>query len=118
MLAPGEKRSCEHFTVPVRFTKVESKEIVVGRTRGPYPSVEFEYRFQGMQYRSDRLFCVERGEVTLHWNEIRGFLSAAERGDPIVAWVKASEPQSACISLTETFRYATVTNTSSVCRAT
>ena len=110
-------RSCSRYTVPVKFTKIETQQLTAGRTTRPFPLIEFTYTISGTRYYSKRIFCPTENRVEIDWAIVKNFFEAAEQSEPIVAWVSEGQPANACISLTNRFDYSTVGGTSPICRA-
>jgi hypothetical protein len=112
---------CAYLSTPVRFTKIDSRPVQVGRgTRqftGQFPVVEYSYVVSGKSYTSTRVFCRDSESFKVEWSKVDRFFHDAENGAEVVAWFAPSSPELACISIDAEFAYSVVSHTSSQCRA-
>jgi hypothetical protein len=109
--------SCTYLSTPVRFIKMDSRPVKVGRGTRPFPEVEYSYMVSGKSYTSTRMFCAASDVVKVNWSTVDRFFHDAENGAEVVAWFAPSSPESACISIRAEFDYSVVSGTSSQCRA-
>lgn len=108
---------CAYFSTPVRFIRIDSAPVESRRKTYRFPVVEYNYTVSGTQYISKRMFCRDSNTVSVDWSKVERFFDDARGGAEVVAWVRPSSPESACISPDIEFSYSVMSNTSAQCRA-
>ncbi len=113
----NDSKSCPYLATPVKFQSAALKKITQYRSPASLPEATFSYTFLGKEYTSESVFCAESGTVQAERGRVQAFVKAAEKAEPIVAWVKPEKPDSGCISINSEFGYSTVNQISTQCLA-
>lgn len=108
---------CVYLSTPVRFIRVDSVPVKTHRKTYAFPVVEYSYVVAGKPYTSTRMFCEDRNSVNVNWSKVARFFEDVRDGAEVVAWIRPSSPESACISPEMEFSYSVMSNSSAQCRA-